>query len=743
MRLALSFVFLLLLLIAPLAAEEVPSQAKWGHSQHGVAFDAGPRQRPWKMDGLGDVNFPITTDVPEVQDWFNQGLALVYSFWEYEAERSFRWCLKLDPDCAMAYWGLALCTSPLARAGGDRYQFFLKEAIARQDSVTQRERDYITAFQKAYLPELSGSLDAQPFSGDLQGLGRELELLVLKYPRDVDAKAMLAFARLGDANRYGQEAILREIDAANPNHPASHHFRIHTWDGKEGDMALDSCARYGELAWESGHANHMPGHVYSGVGMWHEAAIWMDRATRVEQAYMQRHLAFPYDSWNYSHNRNYLSFIQEQLGLPTLALAGARQLLDAPHDPEQNPAAAGPVRFQGMAALIRGLVKYERWTDIRTEGVIPWGDSEFDRLGKAYCLALAAVGLGDLDEAIAQQIEFRKLKSEMLKSMPQPGEVWNQGPGRLLEMELAARIAFAQGERGEALRLLANAAAIQEDSYRSDNDPPTYPVILSTLLGEFQLASNAPTLAAESFMASLNLNPNDAFALAGLVRAEHAAGRLAAAQEAYNALLYVWSEAEPNLRWLTELQDLGLKRTPKNAAPRSQRSYRSQVLDAQGPQHWEPFPAPQFDPIDAAGQVVSLAEYSGKPTLLVFYLGAECTHCVEQLQGLKGRASDFAAREVQILAISSQTPAEQAAAEALGGLPCRLLSDTDHANARRFRAYDEFEDLELHATILIDGAGRVRWAKAGGDPFTNYDFLLAEIDRIRASEGSELKSATR
>ena len=76
-----------------------------GHSAHGAAFDIGPRQKPWVMEGIGVAPFPITTKNPEVQKWFNQGNALMHSFWYYEAERSFRWCLKLEPDNAMAYWG--------------------------------------------------------------------------------------------------------------------------------------------------------------------------------------------------------------------------------------------------------------------------------------------------------------------------------------------------------------------------------------------------------------------------------------------------------------------------------------------------------------------------------------------------------------------------------------------------------------------------------------------------------------
>ena len=93
-------------LLVFIALPKASADDSMGHSRHGSAFDTGLRQKPWRMEGIGKAPFPITTKVPEVQEWFDQGNALLHSFWYEEAERSFRWCLKLDPDCAMAYWGL-------------------------------------------------------------------------------------------------------------------------------------------------------------------------------------------------------------------------------------------------------------------------------------------------------------------------------------------------------------------------------------------------------------------------------------------------------------------------------------------------------------------------------------------------------------------------------------------------------------------------------------------------------------
>ena len=143
-----------LLLAAALYAQNDPVDK--GHSAHGAAFDVGPRQKPWVMEGIGSAPFPITTKNPEVQQWFNQGNALLHSFWYYEAERSFRWCLKLEPDNAMAYWGLARATS--GRGPDDtRAADFLREAVKRKDKVTERERLYIEALEAVMLPDPVGA----------------------------------------------------------------------------------------------------------------------------------------------------------------------------------------------------------------------------------------------------------------------------------------------------------------------------------------------------------------------------------------------------------------------------------------------------------------------------------------------------------------------------------------------------------------------------------------------------------
>jgi peroxiredoxin len=129
---------------------------------------------------------------------------------------------------------------------------------------------------------------------------------------------------------------------------------------------------------------------------------------------------------------------------------------------------------------------------------------------------------------------------------------------------------------------------------------------------------------------------------------------------------------------------------------------------------------------------VTLEEFRGKNVLLIFYLGSECTHCMEQLIEVGKRHGDFGAADVEVLAISGKSPAQNAAALKTAKLPFRVLSDSNSENARRFKSYDDFESMELHSTILVDRGGKVHWARNGGDPFTNFDFLLKEVKRLNA-----------
>lgn len=715
---------LCLLLLAPTIsiADDAP-----GHSKHGSAFDSGMRTKPWVIKGIGNTPFPITTKNPEVQKWFDQGNALLHSFWFEEAERSFRWCHKLDPDNAMVYWSLARCGFNWFSIGApnfddkrfDRYKTFLNEAVRRKPKVSERERMYIEAWEKAFAPQEKNGIKT---------MCAALQEIVIRFPNDVEAESMLALFNFGQGSAFANELLIQQVLAKNPMHPGAHHASIHNWDGVSADQAIKNCELYGKSAPDIGHAMHMPGHIYSKIGMWHEAAIAMDSATRTELRYMNDRLALPFETWNYPHNRNYLCYIQEQLGMAAASLNGSRDMLIAPRDPEYNPAETGGISQEGLAARVRALIKFERWDRILDPKVIEWNDKDdLGKLRRAFAEALALSATGKTFEA-RERVTNLRAGVEKLK-----GKETAPSPLDMIADIADGMVSLAEGRLLEGQRKLLNAADLEQkfrDQGQYENDPPGLPWPVMRILGDHYRKSGDNKLAIDCYQQALKNEPNDGFSLSGLALAHFASGNREQATLYAGRLSYVWSQADPNLKWLEDVKKLGLTTKPVAQTPRPERIYRPKDLDTIGPMNWQPFQAPNLQVIDRSGKKVSLQDFKGKNVILVFFLGDACVHCVGQLKSLNDRGSEFGDQDTVMLAVCSQSPQKLKESKSLDQSSIQFLSDNAHENARRFSSYDDFEDMELHSTILIDKSGRVRWKRTGGDPFTNIDFLLNELKRF-------------
>lgn len=146
-------------------------------------------------------------------------------------------------------------------------------------------------------------------------------------------------------------------------------------------------------------------------------------------------------------------------------------------------------------------------------------------------------------------------------------------------------------------------------------------------------------------------------------------------------------------------------------------------------------PAPAFDLPCTDGSRRSLAGLRGKPTLVVFYLGFGCLHCVQQLEALSPKAKDFAAAGIDVLAIGNESLAkaqDNLAALGDGKFTFPLLADAELAAFKAWRCFDDFEAMPLHGTFLVDGNGNVRWQDISFEPFTRFDWLLHESQRLLA-----------
>ncbi|MBL8047491.1 MAG: redoxin domain-containing protein [Chthonomonas sp.] len=691
------------------AAQDKPEV---GHSHLGSAFDSGLRSKPWKFKGLGSAPFPISTKVKEMQSWYNQGNELLHSFWFEEAERTFRWCLKLDRENAMVYFGLARCglnwftigSSP--GEGNKRFYDFLKEAVKRKSTVSNRESLYIEAWDAAF---------ALKDEEARKEMVRQLQKLCILYPDDLEAKTQLAFYNIGQGSTLANEFLIQQVLKVNPMHPGAHHARIHNWDGQDGGVALASCELYGKAAPGVGHALHMPGHIYSGIGMWHEAAIAMDSATRVELRHMNERLALPFENWNYAHNRDYLCYIQEQLGHAQASIQGSLDILNSPRDPAYKEAV-----YQGLMALARAYTKFEMWDRILDEKSLPTPEDKDVAEMVAMVRAVAYAETG-------QPAKGRELQKSV-KAPPGMGLF----PAPAIFDILEAKLLLAEGKHEEGLGILLKAATNERKQRAKGeypNDPPFEAWPTMRLVGDAYLAAKDPAKAISAYTESLSQVPNDAWSLAGLAKAYVAQGKPAMAMPFAERFMAVWSGADPNLKLMNEVLALNLNAKPRAETFRPERVYRPADLAKWGPSNWQPFDAPELDCLDMNGKRVRLTDFRGKNVLLVFYLSDQCIHCVEQLGAIDKRNKDFQDLNTVVLAVSATSPEANKDSVKLSPFNAKLLSDTNHVNARRFASYDDFEDIELHSTTLIDAQGRVRWKRSGGDPFSDVDFLLGEIRR--------------
>jgi peroxiredoxin len=434
-----------------------------GHSMHGEAFNDGPRQAAYLMGGTGKVHLPITTKSPVVQLLFDQGLGQLHGFWYWEAERSFRQAVAVDPECAMAYWGMAMANVN----NSDRAVKFIREATKRNKDKTRRESLYIEALSAYYedwdkaKTANAPTADAEPSTaGENAGetekaesasktrgrrgrrsaandpkkaaekrrkqeyLGR-LEAITKEFPDDLEAKAFLAYHRwswkddVPIEDREAVDALLGQVFQAEPMHPA-HHYRIHLWDDPKPERALASAALGGQSAPSIAHMWHMPGHIYSKLHRYQDAVYQQEASARVDHAYMMRDRVTPYRIHNYAHNNEWLVRDLVHVGRVRDAVHIAQNLIEVPRHPKLNsPTGNGNAASFGRERLFDTLVLYELWNDyirLAETAYLDPGDSQREQVRRIRWLGAAHLAVGNRIQGGEQltllEERLSKLKNE-------------------------------------------------------------------------------------------------------------------------------------------------------------------------------------------------------------------------------------------------------------------------------------------------------------------------------------------
>ena len=167
-----------------------------------------------------------------------------------------------------------------------------------------------------------------------------MDRIVQQYPDDLDARAWLAMLIWQNGNvgasRQAVDGLLQYVEKIEPMHPGAHHYRIHLWDGKEPEVALKSAAVYSQTAPGIAHAWHMPGHTYTSLKRYADAAYHQEGSARVDHAAMLRDRVMPFEIHNYAHNNQWLATSLSHVGRARDAIAVARNLVVQPRDPRKN-----------------------------------------------------------------------------------------------------------------------------------------------------------------------------------------------------------------------------------------------------------------------------------------------------------------------------------------------------------------------------------------------------------------------
>ena len=379
-------------------SEEEKGSPLAGHSFHGEVFNEGPRQAAYLMDSTGNVTFPITTDNEMVQKFFNQGIGQLHGFWYLEAERSFRQIASIEPECAMAYWGMAMSNTQ----NKDRAKDFVKKAFDLKDKVTKREKMYIEALHRWYEADEKKSTErAEKYTDDL-------EKICYEYPDDLEAKAFLCLQqwmnrryKIKIQSHLAIDALLQQILAKNPLHPC-HHYVIHLWDHERAQNALLSASKCGEAAPGIAHMWHMPGHIYSDLQRY-EDAVWQQEASaRVDHAHMMRDQVLPDQISNFAHNNEWLIRNLIKIGRVNDGISLARNMLELPRHPKYNTVEKRNASASyGRARLFDVLNTYEMWDELIAYADTPYlqpTDKDTEQLKRIRHLGRAWFRKGETDK---------------------------------------------------------------------------------------------------------------------------------------------------------------------------------------------------------------------------------------------------------------------------------------------------------------------------------------------------------
>ena len=541
------------LLFTGCAAQAPDTAQSAAHGAHAQSVDGA---RPVLYNTLGSYSCKITTNSAEAQRWFDQGLRLVYGFNHHEAQRAFREAARLDPSCAMCFWGIAITegsnyNDPTNAEREKKAATAAQEAVRLSGGAKPSERAMIQALAKRHSSDPAAKRETldRAYADAMREVARQ-------FPDDLEATTFFADSMMNlrpwnlwtadGAPQPGTEEIvatLERVIAKNPTHPGALHLYIHAVEAsREPGRAEAAADRLRPLMPGAGHLVHMPAHIYWRVGRYGDAVTVNVAAAAADRAYFKTATPSPiYRGLYYPHNIDFIWQSASMQGRSAETVRAAREF--ASNAPAEMIKQMPDMETAPVAPIV-ALVRFGRWDDVLAYPAPP---SEWAYTSGVwrYARGMAFNGKGQADLAAG---ELRALEAILQSVPPERTVAFFFRAKNVLQLAanlLAGEIAAKAGDFTTAERLL-RAAVAEQDSHWFTEPPPWYfPVRQS--LGAVLLQAGRAGDAEQVYREDLRRNPGNGWSLFGLAASLRAQGKTAEAAQVEESFRKAWAQADVQL----------------------------------------------------------------------------------------------------------------------------------------------------------------------------------------------------
>ncbi len=503
------------------------------------------------LEGLGSHRFPVTTRSTDAQSYVNQGVTLAYGFNHAESGRSFREAARLDPDCAMAYWGQALVLGPNINAAMDpeneaKAHLLVQKAVALSAKASPRERALIDALARRYSgrPEDRAARD--------RAYAEAMRAVVGLYPQDPDI-AMLYVESMMDLRPWSYwmpdgtpyegtreiVALTESVIDKHPRHPLALHLYIHLMESYAPDKAEAAADRLRGLVPGAGHLVHMPSHIYQRVGRYADSAQVNQAAGKADEAYITQCRAQGlYPMAYYPHTIHFLWFAATADGRGELAISAARKTASQVSD---EVLADAPFLGGFRVVPYYALTRFGKWDEMLKEPKPSVSDPYVTGTWR-YARGLALVAKGRLAEAERALDEVRRIANDDALDYTMFSKNSARQILAIAPEVLAGELSAARRDYDAAIAHLARAVRLEEGLVYTEPSEWHFPPRLA--LGAVLLEAGRPREAATVYWQNLRRHPENGWALQGLVRAFEAQGDFGKAGVIRQRFEKAWERAD-------------------------------------------------------------------------------------------------------------------------------------------------------------------------------------------------------